>query len=66
MTTIEKKWSTIKDNKYWVKALYRQMITEYSKLDMGDKTKCGVTITPLFMNTLRNRFEEVCKKTIWI
>ena len=49
MTTIEKKWSTIKDNKYWVKALYRQMITEYSKLREGDKTTFGVTITPLFM-----------------
>ena len=66
MIVTEKKWKTIKDNKYWVKALYIKMITDYSKLRKGDKTTFGVTITPLFMKTLRNRYEEVCKKTIWI
>ena len=66
MIVTEKKWKTIKDNKYWVKALYRKMITDYSTLEEGDKTEFGVTITPKFMNTLRKRYEQVCKKTIWI
>ena len=65
MQLTSKKWNTIKDNKYWVKSTYENMIHRY-KDDIGGKTDFGVTITHKFIDILKSRYIKVCRKTLWI
>ena len=65
MQPTSKKWNTIKDNKYWVKSAYEDMIYRY-KDNIGSKTDFGVTITPKFISILKSRYIKVCRKTLWI
>jgi hypothetical protein len=58
----------LKNNKYWIQILYKEMIEKYSNLKEGEKTKFGVIITPRFIKALKSRYEQLCVKTntYWI
>ena len=53
------------DNKYFVRALYKDMINKYEAIGEGGVTKFGVIITPEFLNKLKDRYNQISTR-IWI
>ena len=53
------------ESKHWIRSIYKKMIEEYSSYEEGDKTNFEATVTPLFIETLKKRYNQICVNSIW-
>ena len=59
---MESIFNSMADNKYFVKALYNEMIQKYEAIGEGGVTKFGIIITPKFINALKTRYKQLTKR----